>query len=180
MIQTLEYHTSLPVHECLARLSRTAAEHPWSVQRLWLPLPEGTVESTVWGQRFFLSAWPPLNTRNSFAPVFYGRLLSDAAGTRVVGRFLLYPIAMAFLAVWFGGTLFWLLVALYLEPMQRAQPVSLELSALGPIAAASGLTLFASLLVRFAVRSGVSQRQAIQDYLRSVLEASPWSEATAG
>src|SRR6266403_5662660 len=41
--------------------------------------------------------------RNSFAPLFSGRLISQVSGTRVEGRFGMNPFVKMFLAVWFGG-----------------------------------------------------------------------------
>jgi hypothetical protein len=41
--------------------------------------------------------------RNSFAPLFSGRLVPQTTGTRVEGRFGMHPFVKIFLAVWFAG-----------------------------------------------------------------------------
>ena len=76
MIERLDLITDLPVDECLARLRKTADAHPWSLEQLWFSLPEGTIETSVYGRFFMLSAWPRRYTRNSFSPLFLGTVRS--------------------------------------------------------------------------------------------------------
>jgi hypothetical protein len=171
MLERLEYQTDLPVSECLARLRRTSAEHPWSIRRIWSPLPEGTVQSTLWGQRFFLSAWPPLYTRNSFAPLFYGSLRQAPGGAVISGRFLLYPVIIGLLVVWFGGALFGMGVGLYVVASEPGEAGTWVARASAPMGATLGLVLFGYFFVRFCIRKARGQREAIEDYLQSVLRA---------
>src|SRR5688572_18285490 len=44
-------------------------------------------------------------TRNSFAPIFYGRFSATPEGTLLRGRFRIHPGILAFLVVWFAGLL---------------------------------------------------------------------------
>ena len=72
---------------------------------MWTPWAEGTISARVRGDRFRLFAWGPLNLRNSFAPLFYGRLEGVGGKTRIHGRFRMHALVQAFLFVWFGGLL---------------------------------------------------------------------------
>lgn len=177
MLERLKYNTDLPVSQCLDLLRRTSDAHPWSLRRLWSPLPEGTIESTVCGRRFLLSAWPAANTHNSFAPVFYGVARPGPGGTTITGRFLFHPVVLVFLAGWFGCALFGLIVALYLVPSTPGRSGGSGLGPLGPVLLTSGVLAAGSLIVGFGIRLGRNQRRAIEDYLRSVLHARP---ATGG
>ena len=138
---------------------------------LWATLPEGTILSTVRGHRFALSAWPPQSTRNSFAPVFYGTVRPTPSGSLITGRFLMHPVTMVFLVAWFGGALFGLIVALFLVSPRPEHAGASGSPALVPVAWTAGVVVCGWLIVRLGIRFGRGQRQAIDGYLRSVLEA---------
>src|SRR6266404_5629635 len=61
----------------------------------------GVILASFDGYKFRL--YVQRNYRNSFAPIFSGRLIPQASGTRVEGRFGMHPFVKMFLAVWFGG-----------------------------------------------------------------------------
>jgi len=61
----------------------------------------GVILASFDGYKFRL--YVQRNYRNSFAPIFSGRLIPQASGTRVEGRFGMHSFVKIFLAVWFAG-----------------------------------------------------------------------------
>ena len=171
MFRRLSYHTSLGLEECLRELRRTAGEHRWSTLRLWQPLPEGTIQATVLGRAFLLSAWPRPYTRNSFVQMFHGVIRETAGGASITGRYVFHPLVMLFLAVWFGGALFGLIVALVLVPLQRGAsgPGPADLVAIPLVL---GVVSAGVIIVALGARAGRRQRDAIEGFLQHRLDAS--------
>src|SRR5207249_11872325 len=92
------YTTDLAKPECLRRLQQHRCRGGW-----WTPWAEGTISATARGDHFTLFARGPVNVRNSFAPLFKGRLEDCNGKTRIVGRFRMHRIVQVFLVVWFSG-----------------------------------------------------------------------------
>jgi hypothetical protein len=98
-MSAITYTSDLPKDECVRRLLAQTR------QGCWTRWAEGTISARVRGDRFRLFAWGPVNLRNSFAPLFYGRLEEVEGKTRIHGRFRMHTSVQAFLFVWFGGLL---------------------------------------------------------------------------
>jgi hypothetical protein len=136
-----------------------------------MPLPKGTVECRIWGRRFLLFAWPKEYTRNSFAPVFCGSIKQNPYGASIRGHFMFHPIVLLFLLVWFGGALFGVGLAIYhiTDPFLKDEPFSLSLFI--PLAFTVGIVTIGFILVSVGLRLGKDQREAIEGYLRTTLDA---------
>jgi hypothetical protein len=167
----MKYITSLSTEECIRRLRQTRSQHPWSLKKLWTPLPKGTVECRIWGHRFLLFAWPKEYTRNSFAPVFCGIIKQQPQGAGIYGRFMLHPIVLFFLMIWFGGALFGVGLAIYHFTDSNIRGASSFFNSFVPIAFTISLVIIGFLLVSFGLRLGEDQREAIEEYLHSNLDA---------
>ena len=98
-MRAMTYSSELSKQECLRRLQAHTGRGPG----LWNRWAEGTISAKVRGNRFRLFAWGPINVRNSFAPLFYGRLDEASDGTHIRGRFRMHPVVQALLVLWFGG-----------------------------------------------------------------------------
>ena len=134
-------------------------------------MPEGTVECLNWGRWIQLWAWPKEYVRNSFSPSFFGRLRPHLGGTVIHGYFILHPIVLVFLAVWFGGALIGVGFSIYNLIERLAEGRYSFKEAWLPIVATLALLSFGIALVASGVRAGRSQRRAIEEYLRDTLGA---------
>jgi hypothetical protein len=168
-MSALTYTSNLPKDECVRRLLAQRR------QDFWAEWAEGTISARVRGDRFQLFAWGPLNLRNSFAPLFYGRLEEVEAKTRIHGRFRMHTLVQAFLFVWFGGLLAGagLLLFLPASAWGSGQRPSM-LALLGP--AIMGLLGFG--LIRFGWWLGRGQVQSLRSFLTRQLEALPIAEGS--
>ena len=161
------YTSNLPKDECLRRL--LAQRRPSS----WMPWEEGTISATVRGHRFRLFAWGPPNIRNSFAPLFYGRLEEAEGKTRIYGRFRMHTLVRAILFVWFGGLLAITGMLLFLPASDwGAGERPPRFALLGPTL--MGLLGFG--LVRFGWWLGRGQVESLRSFLRRELKAEPCRE----
>ena len=159
------YTTDLAKAECLRRLQQRRFRGGW-----WTPWAEGTISAKTRGDRFTLFAWGPLNVRNSFAPLFKGRLEDCNGQTRIVGRFRMHPIVQAFLVVWFGGVaagaaLMLLLPASEWGPGQRPPVYAL----LAP----AGMALLGFAFVRFCRWLARGQMESLRCFVERELKARP-------
>jgi hypothetical protein len=171
MLRAQEYHTDIPLAECIAILRRTANERARGIARMWEPSPPRAIDPTVWGRRFFLFAWPDPRIRNSFAPIFYGTLCEDERGTSLRGRYAFHPVVMLFLAVFFVCACVGLVLAVVTtaaEPGTGSRPGAVNL---GPILAVAGVVAVSCFIIGTGMRMGRRQREAIEEYLRSALKA---------
>lgn len=134
-------------------------------------MPKGTVECIVWGNWVQLWAWPKEAVRNSFSPVFIGRLRSHHGGTLIDGRFMLHPIVLLFLVVWLGGALIGLGFSIYNLSQELAKEGPDLKEAWFPLLFAAGILTFGTALVYFGIRAGRGQRRDIEEYLRDTLHA---------
>jgi hypothetical protein len=134
-------------------------------------MPEGVVECRLWGRWLQLWAWPKEYVRNSFSPFFYGRLERHLGGTLIRGYFILHPLVLVFLAVWFGGALIGVGVSIY-HVIERLGEDQHDLKQTWfPLVFTLGLLAFGVVLVYVGVRVGRSQERAIEEYLRDTLGA---------
>jgi hypothetical protein len=176
----MKYKTDLSISECVSRLRQTAAQHKWSIERLWIPLPSGTVECKMWGRWFLLFAWPREYTRNSFAPVFCGYLEQRPDGVAMRGRFMFHPIVLLFLIVWFGGALLGIGLAVHHVICQLSHDGPCSASVFTPIAVTLGVAAAGFVIVYLGLRLGKSQRETIEAYLHTTLGAKKCSSDTPG
>ena len=168
------YTTDLTKEECLRRLQKHTSRGGWVplAEGWWVPWAEGTIAAKIRGDRFRLFAWGPLNTSNSFAPFFYGRLEGGTSGTCTRGRFQFHPLARGYVYLWFGG-----LVAmcgfLLLLPQSawdgRPPP---RYAVLGPIA----MILLGVGLVRWCRWLARRQLESLRNFLAHELQAHPGLE----
>ena len=165
----ITYTSKLPKDECLRRLVAQTR------QGFWTRWGEGTISARVRGDRFRLFAWGPPNLRNSFAPLFYGRLEEVEGKTRIHGHFRMRGFVQAFLFVWFGGLvasagLLLLLPASAWGSGHRPPIFAL----LGPVV--MGLLGFG--LVRFGWWLGRGQVRSLRSFLTRELKAQPMGEGS--
>ena len=159
------YTTDLAKPECLRRLQQRTFRGGW-----WTPWAEGTISVRTRGDHFSLFAWGPLNVRNSFAPLFKGRLEDCNGHTRIVGRFRMHRLVQVFLVVWFGGlaagaALMLLLPASGWGSGQRPPAFAL----LAPV----GMSLLGFAFVWFCRWLARGQKESLRCFLERELEAQP-------
>ena len=163
------YTSDLTKDECLRRLQGHTGRSGWT---RWA---EGTISAKVRGDRFRLFAWGPVNLRNSFAPLFYGRLEEGIGETRIRGRFCMHPIVQAFLFVWFGGLVAGAGLMLFLPPSALGSGLRPSVFALlGP----AGMGLLGLGLVRFGRWLARGQMESLRCFLARELKARPLIEGT--
>ena len=168
-MSAITYTSNLPKDECLRRLL-AQRRHGF-----WTPWAEGTISARVRGDRFRLFAWGAVNLRNSFAPLFYGRLEEVEGKTRIHGRFRMHTLVQAFLFVWFGGLLAGAGLLLFIPASDWGSGQRPPMFALlGP--AIMGLLGFG--LVRFGWWLGRGQVESLMSFLTRELEAQPVAEGS--
>ena len=171
MWRTLTWETSLPAPECRSRLQHySQADSVWRAFRFDA---KGTVYSSVRPSSFRLFAKGPMFVRNSFEPYFYGSVLEADGRTLIRGRFRMHPVVLVFMTVWFIGvvTIGGLITAVMLYELLTGRRVSTEMAPglaalLGPAMLAFGIGL-----VALGWRMGRSQREQIEQFLETALQA---------
>jgi hypothetical protein len=172
MFPKVTYKTDLSGEECLDRLKGTASEYRWPKKKPWTRLPEGTVECKFWGPWFSLMAHPPKNVQNSFMPMFWGRLSQCPEGTALEGRYIMHPMVMLILAVWFAIILGILLSTAHGVVAHYTAELPTEAgNVLLPLGFAAAFFLTGVAVVYGGMRLGSKQKEAIDDYLKSTLRA---------
>ena len=164
------YTTDLTKDECVRRLQVHTGRGRWP---RWA---EGTISAKIRGDHFRLYAWGPLNLRNSFAPLFYGRLEGVDSKTHIHGRFRMHPITRAFLIVWFGGLVAMAGLILTLPPSAWGSgPPPSVFMALGP----AGMILLGYILFVFFGRwLARGQMESLRRFLKRELKAQQYDEGS--
>jgi hypothetical protein len=125
----------------------------------------GVVLASFDGYKFRL--YVQRNYRNSFAPIFSGRLIPQVNGTRVEGRFGMHPFVKIFLAVWFGGVAI-IGGLIFIRSIGQALSVytSDNQHTLIGFAVPLILLFFGILLVRFGKQLGRNEETLILNWLK--------------
>jgi len=152
------YMSQLTKDECVRQLQEHAG------RGCWTQCAEGTISTKIRGDHFRLFAWGSL--RNSFAPLFYGRLEEASGKTRIRGCFRMHPIAQAFLSLWFFGLTAIAALILFLPSSAwesgRAPSV---FAALGP----AGMILLGFGFLRFSRWLARGQMESLRRFLKREL-----------
>ncbi len=157
--------TEIPVAECRTRLASAV-----DVERLAFTLSGYAGSKPILG-KFRENAFRLQKRRcyrNSFAPLFFGRLVASEGGTVVEGHFKMHAFARAFMVFWFVFLGAFALAALVLP--SRGQPEApwgramLLLGAVFMIGFGIGLKKFSAWL-------GHAEEEAIVEFLKRTLEA---------
>jgi hypothetical protein len=170
-MRAMTYTSELSKQECLRRLQAHTGRGP----SLWNRWAEGTISAKVRGDRFRLFAWGPINLRNSFVPLFYGRIEEASGNTHIRGGFRMHPVVQAFLVLWFGG-LVAMAALLVLLPASSWGPgvAPPALSVLGPVV----MILIGFGFVRFGRWLARGQVESVQSFLVSELKAQACNEGS--
>jgi hypothetical protein len=164
------YLSPLSKFECLERLRHSTRRMRFADR--FAHQQEGTIYGWLGGDRFRLYAEGPKWVSNSYAPYFYGRLISTAEGTVISGRFGIHWYTMAFSAVWVTAVgLVALLFAFHaiLPPYYGVKDLLTRL--IGACVPLLMLAFFYGLL-KVCNRMGNNQRARMLEFLQSTLEAS--------
>lgn len=170
----INYRTRLSIVECRQRLQLRVLSPSQRWPLGFTPMEEGTVTASVRGDRFKLFACGPKYLRNSFAPLFDGRLETTNEGTSIVGGFRMHRMVQAFVTFWFSGltimTVAAPMVALSQDPQFGLKALVFIFGGLGIICFGVGL-LF---LGRWFARGQVAR---MLQFLREDLQAAPAEDA---
>lgn len=180
MWRTLIWETSLPAPECRSRLEHYS--EPDSIWRGFRFDPKGTVYGSTRAGSFRLFAKGPAFVRNSFEPYFYGSVVETNGRTLIRGRFRVHPFVLAFMAVWFFGvvTIGGLITAVMLYEILTGRRVSEGSMAPGlAVFIGPGMLAFGIGLVTFGWRIGRSQRERIERFLETTLQARRLTSASS-
>jgi hypothetical protein len=181
MWRTFTWETSLPAPECRSRLQHYS--EPDSIWRGFRFDSKGTVYSSSRADSFRLFAKGPAFVRNSFEPYFYGSVVQADGRTLIRGRFRMHPFVLAFMAVWFFGvvSIGGLITAVMLYEILTGRRVSEGSMAPGlAVLIGPAMLAFGIGLVAFGWRMGRSQRERIERFLETTLQARRLTPALSG
>ena len=171
MRHMIKLHTHLSITECQSRLAAAV-----DIQKLAFTRSgyAGSKEilAKLSGADFRLQK--RRTYRNSFAPLFYGKLVAAENGTRVEGEFRMHPAARVFMTFWFGFLATIALAALILTT--RGQPAAARFPML---LVTAGLAAFGVALVKFGGRLGRNERVALVDFLKCTFDANDAAHSVA-
>jgi len=170
MAKTVRYLTNLSPDECLWRLESEAV--PLGLFQQFRTYPKGTVFRRLRGQSFVLRASLGGNLMNSFEPVFRGSFEAHPEGTLIRGEFGMHRGIRTFTTVWTVFCAFMLagFGAIVIQDILRGQVSARSTPYLG-VAIGVLLLVFAWALRRVGIKLGTGQRTALENFMRSKLEA---------
>ena len=178
MTETVKYVTKLSPDECLRRLESQAVRRaPWQLLRSY---PKGTVFRKIRGRSFVLRASLGGNLVNSFEPVFRGSFEAHPEGTLIRGEFGHHRGTKGFTTFW---TVFVVVLlagfgAVVIRDIATGQASAEATPYLGVVIGAL-LLVFGWGLRRVGEVLGAGQRAALENFLRSRLEAQETGEKNA-
>ncbi len=109
--------------------------------------------------------------RDSFAPIFYGRLLSVMDGTVVEGQFKIHLVVRIFMMFWFGALVAALPFVVGKAITEQKSPAHIAETALGPLI----MIALGYGIVRFGQWLDLDQERDMLTLLTETLEAAEWS-----
>ncbi len=178
MPKTVKYVTKLTPDECLQRLKSQAVRRaPWEVFRAY---PKGTVFRKIQGSSFVLRASLGGTLVNSFEPVFRGSLDAHPHGTLIRGEFGHHRGAKGYMTFWivFCAVLLAGFCAAVIRDIATGRASAESTPYLGVVIGALLLVLGWGLR-RVGAVLGAGQRTALENFLRSRLEAQETEERNA-
>jgi hypothetical protein len=160
----IAWRTDLSVEECMRRLReatdpgvRTVFSFSGYKGKKPVLLKSNGNEFRLWKRRYY---------RNSFAPIFFGKLLEEQRGTRIEGRFGMDPFVLPFMVFWLAVVGFGALQELIHAHSARSYGNVWN----GELLLA-GMFLFGLLLPKFGQWIGRSEERDLRELLETTLAA---------